>query len=326
MTRRIGLLTAFAVLAASFPATVAAAPVRLDSTQTSMLCDLSSTLGPVGVGAYIDAAETTVGVVVWGPDDAPLAISGQNDAAFDGTTLTARFELVDPDSGQPVGAADLAAVFTPDGPDQDFDSRDIRDGNQWIRLDQTIQFLHVTGTLNLALGDESTTVDLGPCDASTFSQSIFATNPNAWVSSVDQVFIACEWVSERGSVSLLAIAQGTAPLAVVEVVQGDRSFGGISGATLSRTGLDAVIEVADSNTGEPAGSVTASATFSRAARPITDNESDGQYRLRTTGERLSVDGTLTVDVMGASTRLVMNDSVCEAGDVQLQLMEKNAQD
>jgi hypothetical protein len=326
MPRLLGLVAAFALLTAIFPATVAAAPGRLSSSQTSMFCDVSSTAGPVSVFAHMDATETSASVVVWAPDESPLAFSVQTDAVFDGTNLTARFELFDFDSGEPVGSAGLAAVMTPDGPVQDFDSRDTRDGNQWIRLDQTIQFLDVAGSLELRLRDASHTIDLGSCGASIFAQSIFATNPNAWLSSIDQLFISCAWATERGSVSLLATADEGDSVTAAVVVQGDRTFSGISVPTLSVTGFEAVHEVSDANTGEVAGSVTASAVLSRSGERITENQWDGQYRLRTTGERLSVDGTITIDVMGASTRLVMDDSVCEAGEVKLQLMEKNAQD
>lgn len=326
MSRLLGLLAAFALLAAAFPALADAAPGRASSSRTLMYCELPSDAGPVTLSAEINDTETSVSVLVWAADESPLAISMPAEAAFDGTNLTARFEMVDFNSGVPVGSADLAAVMLPDGPIQRDPGRDTRDGNRWLRLDETIQFLGVVGSLELNLRDGSRTIDLAPCDASTLAQSIFASNPNAWLSAIEQVSITCEWVTERGAISLSAAAtEGRESTTQVVVVTRDRVFVGISAPTLYAAGFDATYEVSDASTGEPAGTVTASAVLAGSGERITENLSDGRYRLQTTGERLSVDGTLTVDVLGAVSRLRMDDSACEADDVRVQFMEKDAQ-
>ncbi len=326
MSRLLGLLAAFALLAATFPAVADAAPGRASSSRTLMYCELPSDAGPVTLSAEINDTETSVSVLVWAPDESPLAISMPAEAAFDGTNLTARFEMVDFNSGVPVGSADLVAVLHPDGPLQHDPGRDTRDGNRWLRLDESVQFLDVAGSLELNLGDGSRTIDLGPCDASTMEQSIFASNPNAWLSGIAQVSITCEWVTERGAISLSAAAtEGRESTTQVVVVTGERAFVGISAPTLSAAGFDATYEVSDASTGEPAGTVTASAVLAGSGERITENQLDGRYRLRTTGERLSVDGTLTADVLGATYRLRMDDSVCAADDVRVQFMEKDAQ-
>ena len=73
---------------------------------------------------------------------------------------------------------------------------------------------------------------------------------------------------------------------------------------------------------EPVGRAAADADLAPTGHRITDVDWFGPYRFSVIGERLAVDGTLTITMDGTTTELAMDDESCEAGDVRVQVMEK----
>jgi hypothetical protein len=181
-----------------------------------------------------------------------------------------------------------------------------------------------SGSLALHLFDGiDDEVTNGPCGASTFTSIFFSTNPNAYLTGGDQLFISCEWVTKAGATSLLAINDEFGAFSELVIGRGDGVLVGLTVPTSSATMYQASYELFDpAGDGETVGLATADATLAPSGERITDQEWVGPYRLSTVGERLAADGTLTLSIGGSTEVLPMDDASCRAGDVQVQVMEK----
>jgi hypothetical protein len=320
-----------ALLAGTLPATVAAAqPVRASDSQTGMLCELTSEVGFVSVFVDIRDSGAFADVAIWAPEadpfsDPPTIVTAQATASLDGSSLTASFDLVA--FAEPInsaGSVRLAAELTPFGPEQDFGSGITRDGNRLMRSEQTLQLLAANGSLTIDLLDGTQDeVDLGLCGASTFSSSFFGTNPNAYLTTTDQVFISCQWMTEMGAIDLLAISDEFGTFSQLIIAEGDRILVGLTVPVLSDTTYQALYELFDpSGSAETVGTATADAILSPSGDRITDHEWIDPYRFSVVGEQLAAEGTLALSVDGRSEVLPMDDTTCDAGDVRVQVMEK----
>jgi hypothetical protein len=326
MRRTFGLLTAIGLLAAIFPATLAAAqPVRLSDERTGLRCELPADAGIITVFVELVNSAPFASLAIWEPDaDLPYIFSSQGTASLEGSSLRAGFDLVLFDDPEKVaGSARLAGEVSAAGPLEDFGSRDYRDGNRLQRLEQTIQVLSVSGTLVLELSDGTyEEIDLGPCGGSTISSAFFGANPNAYLINSDQVYISCQWMTDAGTIDLMAVHDDFSQMSVVTVVEDDRAIVGLATPELTTSAFSATHDLTDPATGEPAGSVTADATLSPSGDRITDHEWLDPHRFSTVGAALAAAGTLTLEVDGASTVLAMDDASCDAGDVVVRMMEK----
>jgi hypothetical protein len=330
MRRVLGLLAATGLLATIFPAAVAAAPpARFSETETRLLCELSSDAGFVSL--YVSAANSGVfaSVVIWGPDadpysDLPTIMTAESTASLDGSSLLGNFELVlfdDPEKA--AGMARVAAELTPSGDQFDVGSRDLRDGNRLYRMEHLMQALTVSGSLTLHMFDGTyDEVDLASCPAGTLSSSYFSTNPNAYLTNTDQVFVACQWASEFGVVDLLAIADDFTHFSMITIIGSDRALVGPAVPILTETTYEATYELFDPSTGATVGSADVAAALSPSGERITDHDWLDPYRFNVVGEALTADGTLSLSVDGKSLELPMDDTSCDGGDVRVQVMEK----
>lgn len=324
------LLVTVGLLAAALPATVAAAkPIRVSDRQTGILCELTAAAGFVSV--FVDARPDGVfaDVAIWSPGadpfaDPPTIVTAQATAVLDLPSLTANLDLVlSSDPEKSAGSARLAAELTAASPEQDFGSRTVRDGNRQIRIEQTLQLLSVLGALTLRLSDSSEEVDLATCGASTFSSSFFSTNPNAYLTGSDQLFISCHWDTGRRAIDLLAINDEFGAFSELVIVEGEQALVGLTAPDLSETSYLASYELFDPSAGgEILGAATADAALTPSGERITEHEWIGDLRLSTVGERLATDGALTVTFGGSSEELPMDDRSCRAGDVRVRVMEK----
>ena len=333
MTRSISAIAAALVLVGAIaPAAVsAAAPYRAEQTQTGILCEFATVAGDVMLQWQSYDGAMFAGLTMWapdaGPDDAPVIVSYDGTATFDGTTIEATFKLgtipSDEADTERVGSARMTATLTEAGPEEPFDSRLIRDGNRRITLEQTSQLLTVSGSLTIDLLDgTSVTEGLDGCGAGTFSQSMFATNPNAYLTATEQLYVSCSWITDRGSVGLLAIVDDVEVLTQVVVQEGDRVILGIAEPMLTEEAFSAAYELIDFGTWTTIGSGVADADLAASGERITDVDWFDPYRFSVIGERLTVDGTLSLAFDGTTVELAMDDASCEAGDVRVQVMEK----
>ena len=327
MRRILGLLAALG-LAAIFPATLGAAqPIRLSDERTIFRCELPADAGIVTVFVELENSVPFASLAIWEPDaDVPYILSSQGTASLEGSSLRAGFDLVLVDDPEKIaGSARLAGELSAAGPPEDFGSRDYRDGNRLQRLEQTIQLLSVSGTLVLELSDgRYEEVDLGPCGASTISSTFFGAHPNAYLTNTEQVFVSCQWMTDGGTIDLMAVHDDSAQMSLVTIVEGDRAISAFATPELTVSAFRATHDLSDPATGEPAGSVTADATLSPSGEPITDHEWLDPLRFSTVGAALAVAGTLTLEVDGATTVLGMDEASCDAGDVVVRMMEKIA--
>jgi hypothetical protein len=330
MGRVLSILAAIGLLTALIPATAtAAAPTKVTNVQTGIRCEMPSALGHVGVFVEVFEGGTFGSLDLWAPDadplgELPVIITAGSIGGFDGTTLTSDFDLVTADeAATPVGTARLVATLTPAGPLQDFGSRTVRDGNTFFRQGSTLQLFTVTGSVAISLLDgRQATVALENCGASTFTSTFFGTNPDAWVYGEKQVYVACDWLTDLGQVSLTAISEEPQTLSEVVVVMTDTALVGLTTPDLSPTSYLATHELFDLAQGTYVGAATATATLTATGQRITENTLQPPHRMVITGERLAVDGTLSVEVNGKTTVLPMDDTACRAGDVRYVVQEK----
>jgi cytoskeletal protein CcmA (bactofilin family) len=326
---------ALAMVVALVPVTVSAAPpARASSEQSGVLCEFETELGDVLVMIQDFDGSTFANVLMWapgaGPDDAPIVASFDGTASLTPTSVEARLELgTIPTDEAPeverIGTATLTGTLSESGDPQDIGSRVIRDGNRRIDFEITSQLWSVSGTLTIDLLEAgSVTLSLETCGAGIVVQSTFATNPNAYITATEQLYVSCSWITDRGSVDLLAIVDDIDVLTQVVIFEGDRVALAFADPSLTEESFAATYELFDPIAGGSVGTAVADADLAPTGDRITDVDWFDPYRFSVIGERLAVDGTLTINLDGTSTQLPMDDQSCEAGDVRVQVMEKIA--
>jgi hypothetical protein len=339
MRRILGLLAVIGLMAAISPATVAAAkPIRDSVSMTGIRCDLLSTdagLANVYVEVYGDGGFASLSLTSSGdPEAMPDIITDFGSATFDGSRLSATFNLVfieesenpeEPPTFTQAGSASLEAILTPYGDLEDFSWDPERYGNVWERQGLFSQLLSVEGTLSIDLltGTDATTA-LTDCGAGTLIQTLFLTNPNAYVDGGDQRFMECRWTTETGSVELRALSDdfGT-DFSELIVFDGDRVFVGLTSPDFGDTAYDATYEVFDPWTkGEIVGSATAAAELAPSGARVNDKEWVDNMRFSLVGDVLTVDGSLSITVDSATTVLSMDDAACDATNLRVKVIEK----
>ena len=322
-----------ALAVAMLPVTVTAAPpLRASSEQSGVLCEFETVLGDVLVMVQDFDGSTFANVLMWapgaGPDDAPIIAAFDGTASLTPTSVEARLELgTIPTDEAPeperVGTATLSGTLTETGEPQDLGSRVIRDGNRRIDFEITSQNSSVSGTLTVDLLEAgSVTLSLETCGAGTVLQSQFVTNPNAYITATEQLYLSCSWITDRGSVDLLAIVDDVEVLTQVVIVEGERVALAFADPSLTEDSFAATYELFDPMLGGAVGTAVADADLAPTGDRITDVDWFDPYRFSVIGERLAVDGTLSITLEGTSTELPMDDESCEAGDVRVQVMEK----
>jgi hypothetical protein len=341
MRRVLGFLAAIGLVAAISPATVAAAkPIRDEVSMSGIRCNLLSTdagLASVYVEAFAEGGFASLAITTSGdPEAMPDINTDFGSATFDGSRLSATFSLVfveesenpeKPPTFTPAGSANLEAILTPYGDLEDFSWDPERYGNVWERQGLFSQLLTVEGTLSIELldGTDATAVLTG-CDAGTLIQTLFVTNPNAYVVGGDQHFMECRWTTDGGSVELLALSDdfGT-DFSQLIVLDGERVFVGLTSPDFGDASYDATYEVFDPmNRGEIVGSATANAALAPSGDQINDQEWVENMRFSLVGDVLTVDGSLSITVAGATTVLSMDDAACDATDLLVRVIEKIA--
>lgn len=324
MRRVLGLLAAVGLLAATLPATaMAAKPTQASDTQTALMCEVSSDAGFIGLTIQAYGDDATGFFALWGPgsepfEDLPTLMNGEGTVSIEGSGVRAAFDLVTVADQRLAGSVTLGLQLTASGPPIVW-SNNGSDGNIRFRTAQVEQLLSVEGTLILDLFDGThVEVEFATCGASSNSSTYFATNPNAWVYGGEQQFLVCEWATDDGPLSLLAFSDETQVLSQLVVIRGDRVLLGTVEHSFTATSYEATFGLSDLSSGEMVGDATASAALAPSGERITDNVRIGVHRLRTTGERLAVDGALSLKVDGSAVSIPMDDGSCRAGDVRVQ--------
>lgn len=335
MSRRLSaLMVAAATLLVILPGGVAAGSlIREVQTRTSLYCEPLS--GPSGtVALYLEADDqwgTFGDLAIWTGtvDGPPQIITSNGSFTITASGATASFDLVEfepsenpeePPFGDPAGSATLTATFEPAGQAEEFSYTD-RQGNIVAHVDVVSQTYTVTGTLDVDLLDgPDGTYDLGSCSARSETMTVSRSNPNAFVNSGAQIGLRCEWITDDGVVTLFAATDSFGGFSDVYIDLGGMEVFGFAEPVLTSTLFDATYDLMDPETGEPitGASATATATLTRTSERVNDRDAFGNSKFRATGWALSVDGTLTIDIAGDTTALVMDDASCDAEDVRVQ--------
>ncbi len=180
-----------------------------------------------------------------------------------------------------------------------------------------------TASFTIDLLDGTTdAVSLAGCGASTTTQTLFVTNPNAYVISFDQLFIECRWATERGSVELRAIVDDGAPFSELIIVDGDGILVGLTSPEFSDSAYVASYELFDPMTGEVRGAASADASLAASGERVNDHQWVDGIRFSLVGDRLTAEGTLTIETERGTTTLALDDSACEATDLRVSVIER----
>jgi hypothetical protein len=192
MHRRIGALTALALVATLAGPVAAAAPERSTSTNTWFECSEPlvgvtgvAILGFLEIHSEGDVHDAFVDLAVWAgltePAGEPSAFAVAASGSQDDTSISVTVDLEDI-NGDPAGSAEISATIAPDGDAVPFSFRD-RVNNQWRVSEGTDQAIVVeAGTLSI--GED--VIALVGCAGMRRIETVFFTSPNATV--VNQTF------------------------------------------------------------------------------------------------------------------------------------------
>ena len=338
MRRVLGLLAAIGLVAAISPATAAAAkPISDTTVRTFFRCELPDEDGDRRIFIELFNGEGFADLAIWAPGADPEAVlpvifTETSSAMLEGDRLTATFALVtfdesDPENpvALPAGSASLEATLAPTGDVFDFGTDVIPDGNRFIRTTLVSESMTVDGTLTLDLLDqpsETVTLDEG-CGASNVTQTLFASNPNAYVVGGEQLFMECIWSTDSGSVELRALTDDFGnDFSELIVVEADGFAFGFTSPDFSISAYSAGYELFDPVAGMSVGTATAEASFARSGERINDQEWVDGIRFSLIGDRLTADGALAVTIGEITNVLTMDDASCEATDLKVRVIEK----
>jgi hypothetical protein len=331
----LSLAAVLTLLTAMAPATVlAAAPVRASSEQSGVFCEYATELGDVLFWIQDFDGALFATVLMWepdaGPDADPIIASFAGSASLTSESVEANLQLglIPPDeTTEPkvVGTAYVTGTLADTGDREDLGSETSRDGNRRVVYEITSHFWSITGTLTIDMVDGSSVRhSLETCNAGAVVQTKFMTDPNAYLTSTHSLYVSCSWVTDQGTVDLVAIVDDVDFSTQIVVGEAGRFLFGFADPALTEESFGATYDLVDPVLGEIVGTAVADADFTATGERVTDVDWFDANRLSVIGERLAVDGTLTITVEGATTQLAMDDASCEAGDVLVQQMEKIA--
>ena len=339
--RRVLILLATIGLASTVaPATVGAAePIRDGLSVTIIRCDgLGTDAGLAGVYAEVFGEGSFVSLSLAtssDPEAMPDILTDSGTATFDGNRFSATFNLVyfeesenpeEPPTITAAGTANIEAVLTEEGDLEDLSWDPRRFGNTWERQGLFTQALSVEGTLSIKLlnGTDAAT-ELTGCGATTVIQTLFVTNPNAFVVGGDQRFIECQWTTDGGSVELAALSdEFGSNLSELVILDGDGVLVGLGAPDYSETAYADTYDVIDLRTKEIIGGATVDAALASSGERMDDREWVENTRFSLVGDVMTVDGSLSITVEGATTTLTMDDAACDATDLRVKVIEKVA--
>jgi hypothetical protein len=216
------------------------------------------------------------------------------DVAFTGDTVTTTMDMYPMDGGAPIGTATLEATFEPVGEPEPFDDR-YREGNIRVREEGWVQSLAVEASLT-ALGSP---VDL-VCGGSTGEATYWATSPDA------TVYQNGRFLSLTCSFDLVGLYASSGGGWAFTDLYTPTAYGFSEDTILTTESYEATIELTDAQTGEPAGTATASATLSQLGHP--EMERFGREKVVFT--TFEVDGTVSIPGLGG-----FDMAGCEAREV-----------
>ena len=320
--RRIRALFALAALLTLVlpPSVQAGSLTRESDTRVNLFCE-DVTAGNAHLFLFAETSDTFgsfTDLAIWSG-----SLSGEPDLVGDTSSIvltstggSGSAALVEPD-GDPAGTATLSATFAPSGPAEPYEFTE-ENGNHTFHIEGVFQPLSVTGTLtvNQAHGPDPTFA-LSSCSAGSDTFTLTNTNPTSFVSHDQQINLNCSWQLDNGFVELFAVSDRFGTFSDLFIVDRRNDFSGFAEPILSATSFVADYDVVEGESGDPAGTASASATLTQTDERISIRDQSGNFKFRASGWVLAVDGSLTIDAGRVSTTLPMDDSTCEASDVRV---------
>ena len=153
MHRQLMAALAAALLLVAVPAVANAAPAtRFTDHAVVVDCGFLQSDDGVVVAFAVDSTQDGAfgDLAFWQapatPDtDDPTLVSEAADVAATDASLSADYTLVDLNTGDPAGTAELRVTLEPSGPAEPIDDR-FKEGNRWQKVTGTIQPMAVSGT------------------------------------------------------------------------------------------------------------------------------------------------------------------------------------
>ncbi len=316
MRRSVILGVLASLLVAALPGVAAAAPAqRFTEHAIAIDCALASDDGFIGAFVVDSSVFDSFGdLAFWaapaGPEsDEPTLVSIGATIVADDTSVTADFELIDPETGDPGGTAVLAMNLTPEGPPEAVNDQ-FRDGNRWVRIEGTTQAASVDGTITVP-GAEP--FDAAGCFASIQDLTHFTTNPSAFVERFDTIGIGCFWETGGGEVNLFASGDSFGAGSDIFVLEGAAEYAGFGDPTLTTTAFATAIDLVELPDGDTVvGTATAAATLEATGEVTRSKDGNGPNIAKFTSERLAVSGSLELSTPDGDQTLPMDDEHCFA--------------
>ena len=318
MHRQLTAALAAALLLVAVPAVANAAPATR-FTDHAVVVDCGFLQSDDGVVAAFAVDSTQDGafgdLAFWQapatPDtDDPTLVSEAADVAATDASLSADYTLVELNTGDPAGTAELRVTLAPSGPAEPIDDR-FKEGNRWQKVTGTIQPMAVSGTLEVP---GAAPFDASGCFASVQDIQFFATNPSSFVNRFDNFSLSCSWETAGGFVDLFAGADTFGATAELFVSDASGDYAGFDeGAILTASAFEATWDLFIQPDGETAvGSASASATLASAGDVIRTKDGSPPSFVRFTTQLFSVDGSLDVTTPAGGQSLPMDGDHCFA--------------
>ena len=239
----------------------------------------------------------------------PTLISEAADVSGTDSNLSADFTLVDLNTGNPAGTAELRVTLEPLGPAEPIDDR-FKDGNHWQKVTGTSQPMAVSGTLDVP---GAASFDASGCLAAVQDIQFFATNPSSFVDRFSNFSLSCSWETDAGFVDLFAQSDTFGGSADLFVSDASGEYAGFDDATLTTTSFDGSWDLFVQPDGETVGgSASASATLAATGEVIRTKDGSPPTFTRFTAQVFAVDGSLEITTLGGSQTLPMDDEHCFA--------------
>lgn len=296
--RRLWLAAAVAAIVFSvFPVAVSADPAtKFEDHRVGLGCEGDIDGGFLSMGmasseAFGDEANADLWLDGAIPFEDPATLSGfGSEVAVDEgnpVVLSAALDFFDAD-GNPQGTGTLVATMTRVGDPVVEGGGDPT--NRTSHTVRTIQFLDGEATLTLPDDTELTL----PCGGEIVDESVFETNPRAFVLNNAGVIISCGWDIEGGGfASFFAVddsfgffADAGLFTAGLEIFQS-----GAPSGSIDASGVTASVELTDGLTGDPY-TAEAAATFTPLGDLTTSVLTSQAARTKLVEQRLAVDGSL----------------------------------
>lgn len=242
------------------------------------------------------------GMTVWAPDEEEPRYEGWTESAtFGDGTFVATLPLMEWATGEYVADVTVTGTYQPTGEVDEYADR-FRDGNRWVEIHETHQFLVGAATAEFAFfGEEPFTVEAFDCWGDMYRYEEWSTNPRSYVNRYEGTDLFCEWEADGWFVSLQGYDfDDYAELFVIGwgpgefPWEGEPAFvGWQEGADLSQGAWHATIPVSDTWDGEPLGDAVIDGTLMYGE--ITRTKTFWQDSVaKTTSQAITASGTLSL--------------------------------